>query len=85
MNSKLAVFAALLLIANTVQAVTFHSISSISSSTDADDFWKADNLIEGPGVGFDANEPHDKLGTSWVTAAPGGFPSDYIEYCIILG
>lgn len=35
-------------------------------------------VIEGLGAGFDANEPHTRLGTTWYTDAPGGFPSDYI-------
>ena len=37
-------------------------------------------LAGGPGVGFDAAEPHSKLGgaDNWYTDAPGGFPSDYI-------
>ena len=63
-------------------AVEFYPIAAVESSTAADDLWPASNLIQGPGVGFDANEPHDKtLGGAdgnWVTAAPGGFPSDYI-------
>ncbi len=53
-----------------------------TSSTSANDLWPASNLIQGPGVGFDAAAPHDKTSTgaagNWVTAAPGGFPSDYI-------
>ena len=65
-----------------LQAASFYPISSISSSTAADDLRPAANLIQGPGVGFDASLPHDKtLGGdsgNWVTAAPGGFPSDYI-------
>lgn len=65
-------------LAPSVNAATFYSISSISSSTDYNDFLPVFNLIQGPGIGFDANEPHDKLGGNWVTAAPGGFPSDYI-------
>jgi hypothetical protein len=38
-------------------------------------------MIGGPGVGFDAEEPHDKLGggDNWYTNAQGGFPSDYIS------
>ncbi len=55
---------------------------SVSASTSGSDLWPASNLIQGPGTGFDAAEPHAKtLGASagnWVTAAPGGFPSDYI-------
>ena len=46
-------------------------------------FWPESNLIQGPGIGFDAEEPHDKLGGAdghnWVTNADAGFPSDYIE------
>lgn len=64
-------------------AADFHPISSVSSSTGASDLWAASNLIQGPGVGFDANEPHDKLlgadAGNWVTDADAGFPSDYIE------
>ena len=38
-------------------------------------------LAGGPGVGFDAAEPHSKLGgaDNWYTDAPGGFRSDYIS------
>lgn len=38
-------------------------------------------LAGGPGVGFDAAEPHSKLGgaDNWYTDAPGGFPSNYIS------
>ncbi len=61
----------------------FYPISSIESSTAADDFFVVDNLIQGPGVGFNASEPFEKLiggeQGNWVTAAPGGFPADYIE------
>jgi hypothetical protein len=82
MINRLAVLAALILLANSSQAVVFHAISSIDSSTQATDLWPVSNLIQGPGVGFEVNEPHDKLlGGSignWVTADPGGFPSDYI-------
>ena len=83
MINRLAVFAALILVTNSSQAVVFHAISSIDSSTAADDLWPVSNLIQGSGVGFDASEPHDKIlggaDGNWVTDAPGGFPSDYIE------
>lgn len=36
------------------------------------------NVIQGAGVGFDAAEPHNNIGSVWYTDAPGGFPSDYI-------
>ena len=36
------------------------------------------NIIQGLGIGFDANEPHIQTGGTWYTDAPGGFPSDYI-------
>ncbi|MFT5109719.1 MAG: MYXO-CTERM domain-containing protein [Pseudoalteromonas tetraodonis] len=52
------------------------------TTTSVGDLWPASNLIQGPGVGIDAADPHDKTSAgaagNWVTAAPGGFPSDYI-------
>jgi hypothetical protein len=67
---------------SSASAVTFYPIANIEASTQADDLWPAFNLIQGPGIGFDTNEPHDKtLGGAdgnWVTAACG-FPCDYIE------
>lgn len=61
----------------------FHRIETITSSTEADDLFPASNLILGPDDGFDSEEPHTKLKGgetgNWVTAAPGGFPADYIE------
>ena len=46
-------------------------------------FWPESNLIQGPGIGFDTEEPHDKIGggaeANWVTTADCGFPADYIE------
>ncbi len=68
--------------AQQASALEFYPISSITSSTDASDYFKAPGLIEGPGVGFDANAPHTQIisggGSLWVTDAPGGYPSDYI-------
>lgn len=65
-----------------VGAAEFHPISSISTSTSSD-LWPVSNLIQGPGSGFTASEPHSQLGSGsssrWVTDAPGGFPSDFIE------
>ena len=61
----------------------FHPISAISVSTSATDLWPVSNLIQGPGSGFNAEEPYEKLlggdAGNWVTADPGGFPSDFIE------
>lgn len=59
-------------------AAEFYPITSVTSSSAADDLFPAANLIEGPGVGYQAEAPYDRLGLTWVTAAPGGFPSDYI-------
>lgn len=46
-------------------------------------FWPESNLIQGPGIGFDEEEPHDKIGggaaANWVTTADCGFPCDYID------
>jgi len=74
---------AILLIAGIAIADEFYPISSVSSSTEGNDLWAVSNLIQGPGVGIDANEPHDKILTgadgNWVTADNAGFPADYIE------
>ncbi len=65
------------------RAAEFHPIDSVSASTSATDLWPVSNLIQGPGSGFGASEPHAQLGSGsshrWVTDAPNGFPSDYIE------
>ena len=70
-------------LAASVQAEEFHTIVGAKSSTASTDLWPVSNLIQGPGVGFDANGTNDKLvggpEGNWVTDAPGGFPSDYIE------
>ena len=74
---SLAIFAT-----NALMAADFHAITSVSSSTAATDLWPVSNLIQGPGVGFNAAEPHEKLlggdQGNWVTDACG-FPCDYIE------
>ncbi len=63
-------------------------VPSILSSTTTDDpglgdFYPVANLLQGAGVGFDADEPHVGTATSqdfaWVTNANAGFPADYIE------
>jgi hypothetical protein len=60
----------------------FYPISSVQSSTSANDLWPVSNLIQGPGAGFSDVQPHEKTaggaGGLWVTAACG-FPCDYIE------
>ncbi|MDG2122358.1 MAG: choice-of-anchor D domain-containing protein, partial [Verrucomicrobiales bacterium] len=67
---------------------SFYTVQDVLSTSDVDfafnpDLWPSSNLIQGPGFGFDANPPHDKiLGAAdgnWVTADDAGFPSDYIE------
>lgn len=56
----------------------FHPITGVTSDTDATDFFPAINLVEGAGVGFDTNEPHDRTsGQTWVTNAPNGGAGDY--------
>lgn len=67
-------------------ADTFYPIDGVTV-TYPDDiggaFWPESNLIQGPGVGFQEDEPHDKIGggaaANWVTTADAGFPADYIE------
>lgn len=56
----------------------FYPITSVISDTAATDFFPAERLIEGPGVGFDLNEPHERTsGLTWVTNAPNGGAGDY--------
>ena len=79
---KVLVVLTTLLLAPQLFADDFYPIASVASSTSASDLFPAANLIQGPGVGFDAAAPYNRLlggaeGT-WVTAAPGGFPSDFI-------
>lgn len=60
-------------------------VSATSSSNDevTPDLWPASNLIQGPGEGYEAEAPHNKLASgaagNWVTADDAGFPSDYME------
>lgn len=84
MNRTLVCLAvALLAYANplSAHAADFYTISSVSASTAATDLWPASNLIQGPGVGFAADAPHDKTSGAaegnWVTDACG-FPCDYL-------
>ncbi|MDF1711826.1 MAG: lamin tail domain-containing protein [Akkermansiaceae bacterium] len=62
-------------------AAEFHPISSISSSTSGSDLYSVNNLIQGPGSGFEATEPHNSIGGgsthTWVTNAPNGGSGDY--------
>ena len=55
---------------------------SVTTSTTGD-LWPVSNLIQGPGVGIQNEDPFDKISGgsagNWVTGAPGGFPSDFIE------
>ncbi|MFN0126816.1 MAG: PEP-CTERM sorting domain-containing protein [Verrucomicrobiales bacterium] len=67
-------------IAGAAPAATFYNIASVSANTAGTDLWPASNLIQGPGAGFDAAEPHNQLGGGdthrWVTTACS-FPCDY--------
>ena len=58
--------------------VEFYPIESIEASTEGDGGQTAENLIEGPGVGFSDEQPHQRMGNVWYTAACG-FPCDYLE------
>lgn len=53
-------------------------VSVVSYNSNA--YFPIERLFEGPGLGYDENEPHDAFAgaTTWVTNAPGGYPSDYI-------
>ena len=74
---------ALILTSAAISSASHVLISPVSATTTTTgDLWPVSNLVQGPGVGFDANDPHNQLGSAggsrWVTAAPGGFPSDFI-------
>ena len=73
----------LFLIGSFADSAEFITPVGVTSTTDASDLWPASNLIQGPGVGFDAAAPYDKTSSgsegNWVTADDAGFPSDYIE------
>lgn len=81
-NARMIVVAACLGTTGAVFGDEFYPISGIESSTSATDFFPVVNLIEGPGVGFGAGEPHNSndgsLPEFWVTEACG-FPCDYYE------
>ena len=66
-----------------LHAAEFITPVSVEASTDATDLWPASNLIQGPGVGFNADAPYEKISGgaegNWVTADDAGFPSDYVE------
>ena len=62
-----------LLTAGAVQADTFFPITSVTSDTAGTDLFPAVRMIEGPGIGFQAVEPHNRTsGLTWVTNAPNG-------------
>jgi hypothetical protein len=56
----------------------FYPIVGVTSDTAGTDFFPASRLIEGPGVGFELAEPHNRTSTlTWVTNAPNGGFGDY--------
>ncbi len=69
-----AIFALVGSLGSFAPGASFYPITSASSSTGAADLWPASNLVQGPGVGFGAAEPHNKTasgaGGDWVTGAP---------------
>ncbi|MGC6565157.1 MAG: lamin tail domain-containing protein [Akkermansiaceae bacterium] len=70
-------------LASISHAADFHPISSITSSTSGTDLYQVNNLIQGPGSGFSASEPHGSFGGgsthTWVTNAPNGGSGDYFS------
>ena len=64
-------------------AADFITPVAVSSTTEETDLWPVSNLIQGPGVGFNADAPYEKISSdaagNWVTADDAGFPSDYVE------
>jgi len=77
---KPVALAGILNLVSIASADLFYNIDSVTSDTAATDFYPANRLIEGPGTGFDAAEPHNRLGTlTWVTNAPNGGTGDYFN------
>ena len=64
-----------------MQAADFRPITAFDHNMVSANPGGDSNLAGGPGVGFNAAEPHSKTGgaNNWYTDAPGGFPSDYIS------
>lgn len=57
---------------------SFYPIVGVTSDTAGTDYFPAERLIEGPGVGFDTNAPHGRTSNlTWVTNAPNGGIGDY--------
>ena len=56
-------------------------IVPVSVTSTAPEFYSVQNLIQGPGIGFEDTEPYNQLGVGsasrWVTTACG-FPCDYL-------
>lgn len=67
--------------ASLASAATFHTPVSVTA-TNSTAYFAVANLHQGPGVGYSATSPHDGFintpANTWVTDAPGGFPSDYL-------
>ncbi len=64
-----------------LSATSFHQIDSITSNTSATDLFPVSGLINGAGVDFDVNPPHDSISFSasslWVTVDCAPLPCDY--------
>jgi hypothetical protein len=65
----------------TAHAAEFHQIVEIDTNMTSGNPGNnpLSNIIQGPGIGFAMDEPHDGPSATWYTDAPGGFPSDYVE------
>ncbi len=67
--------------ASLASAATFYTPVSVTSSNSVA-FYAVSNLNQGPGIGYSSTLPHDAFidtpANTWVTDAPGGYPSDYI-------
>ena len=63
--------------ASAAWAAEFYTPVSVTSAN-SNAFFPIERLHQGPGLGFDEAAPHDALAgeTTWVTDAPGGYPSD---------
>lgn len=81
-NARMILGAACLGTTGAVCGAEFYPISSVTSSTAATDLYPAERLAQGPGLGFDVNEPHTGAGAAasflWVTT-DCNYPCDYYQ------
>ena len=78
MKKSSAIAAMLFGAGSLASAAEFYTPVSVTSPN-SNAYFPIERLFQGPDVGYDSAPPHDAIaGQTWVTDAPGGYPSDYI-------